>query len=91
MNLTSHYPPVDPDSPPDITTLAAAYDELRNDAARLHAMHGRLIAFVTLAVIHGGVMTKDASTLLDHCTDQCAKMHFSRPLATSGLNQSTRK
>ena len=39
MNITSHYPLVDPENPPDITTLVACYDELRNDAARLHAMH----------------------------------------------------
>ena len=79
MNITSHYPLVDPENPPDITTLVACYDELRNDAARLHAMHERLVAFVYLAATHGGVMAKDASSLHSHCAGQCSKMHFSRP------------
>ena len=77
--ISTHYPYYDEACPPDVATLGAAYDELRDDAIRMEAQNGRLRAFVLrIGAMGAGVIAHEAHALLESIAREDASLHCAR-------------
>lgn len=73
--ISTHYPQYDEACPPDIATLGAAYDELRDDAIRLEAQVTRLREWVAYVGTGVDAMAAEAHALLKSLAREDASLH----------------